>query len=336
MTSPSDASRLFYTPQELGAIYLEFADWVRSATGVTWNVPSLDEAMVPGKKGDVIGLIGRPGHGKTTEAAHLARTEAYRLILTKNTKQVVLYVGLEPKAEEMELMFQANADYSITDLVRGRVERGVLEKRAVEQPRVRLPIWFMGRSAMRPRQGQLRLTADNIFKGIQSMRSEYGVSPSLVLIDYIQILPIERNQERRVQVEEAINRVKEVIDAVGCCMVMCVQASRKGDSREEKMPTLGDCQHASALEQVSDKLWGSWRVYLTFGKSKKTISVEGQEYPITPHLLLMRQLKQRFASAGQWCVLNLSPAYVRLEDMEARAKAVPLMPEVVAAEEELL
>jgi hypothetical protein len=99
-------------------------------------------------------------------------------------------------------------------------------------------------------------------------------------------------------------------------VVLCVQAGRKVDEYEEKIPGASDCQWASDIEQTCDKLLGIWRPVLTEDPDQD-IKVNGQVYKPTQGLLIAKLLKQRMAPAGQKFVLNFAPEWVSLMDVES-------------------
>jgi replicative DNA helicase len=244
--------------------------------------------------------------------SHWAKVAARRLMHAKDEKRAVVYVALEPSAEEVEVLLQAG-EASVTDIVQGNVaDKDVMD---ASLARVKIPIWTVGRSVISPRHVP-RITAARLYDALERMHRDYGTRPYLILLDYIQIFPVERGEERQQQVTEAIIRFKELLQTLGCAGIAGVQASRAVTVREEQIPTDADCQWASALEQTFDKLIGFWRPYLTYRRNpdKPKIKVDGVEHEITQDLLLGRIQKQRFAPAGQTLVLRMEPQYVRIED----------------------
>src|SRR5207244_3467099 len=117
------------------------------------------------------------------------------------------------------------------------------------------------------------------------------------------------------QVGEAIAGSKELARDLGCPIVIDVQASRAVDKRQQKIPGASDCQWASAIEQVSDKLLGIWRPCLTEDEND-TIDVNGHDLVVNQRLFVAKLLKQRMAAAGQIFPLVFAPEFVRLSDIE--------------------
>jgi len=152
------------------------------------------------------------------------------------------------------------------------------------------------------------------------MEADYGVKPSLVLLDYVQIIPVQRASERVNQVSEAVIRAKELAQRIGVPIVAGVQARREVDSYKVPIPEKADAQWASSIEQTVDKLFGLWRPTLSPGFKDKTIDLEEMDGSllVSPELLILRMLKQRFED-GRWTwALHFAPQYLKLCEMELR------------------
>lgn len=333
-----DYSSIIYNPQTLSTLYTTFARKMMGGAGITWGIPSVDRLVIPMHPGDVVGILGRPGHGKSSVAAYLAKREGLRLAregLAQKFASVV--VGTEQSVEEMEAFYQSGTDFSVTDLAWGRVPEEKILARA--QERLNLPVWMIGESVTQPHSTPLRLTVPNIYGALMEMGEEYGISPSLIVIDYIQLVAVEGKEDRVSQVSEAIYKAKELARALRCPIVLCVQAGRSVDRYEsDHLPTIADAQWASAIEQVCDKIFAVWRPVLTnkeMTKPKnplelprlKPISINGTPYEITQRLFIMRLLKQRLAQAGFTFPLDFTPQYIQLADLELRAQEEVLQDE---------
>ena len=321
--------KLVFTPSEISDAYVQYAERIRqhAENGLTWGVPSMDKAIIPLRPGDVIGIIARPGHGKSSLAAYLAKRTA-RSIMQGNGrgKQCVIFCTFEQTVEECEAFFQSGQQYNVSDFAWGRVPMDLIIKQSIE--RINLPVWLMGRSLVRRREAP-RMTIENIYRAIDSLeKSEadggYGIKPALVIIDYIQIVPVENARERVQQVGEAILQSKELAANIGAPVVVCVQARREVDSYKVKIPTASDCQWASAIEQAADKLLGIWRPCLTHAKSiGDQVEVAGRKVTLTQNLFVAKLLKQRWYEAGQVFLLHFDPAAVKLADLELRYSDPP-------------
>jgi len=321
----TDHKALVFTPAEISTAYVEYAEKVKrhAEYGLTWGVPSMDKAIIPLRPGDVIGIIARPGHGKSTLAAYLAKRTAQRIMQENGSgERCVVFCTFEQTVEECEAFFQCGQQYNVSDFAWGRVPLDLIKRQAID--RIGLPVWLMGKSLMRRRRTP-RMTPDTIYRAIDSIEADYGVKPALVIIDYIQIVPIDGHARERIQqVSEAILRSKELAGDIGAPIAVCVQARRDVDSYKSKIPTIADCQHSSAIEQAADKLLGIWRPCLTEKESiGEAVKINGREVTLTQNLFVAKLLKQRWYEAGQVFLLHFDPAAVKLADLELRYSDPP-------------
>lgn len=312
------ARGLIWTPAQAANSAVKYYEFLQAHPGITWGIPQIDNNCLPQRPGDVIGLVGRPGGGKSTVMAYLAKHRAEELARAGlYDRECVAYISLEQSVEEMEALFQATEAHTVSHYMRGQLTLDEVRGHSLSRPG--LPVYTIGQSVME-RRDMPRLTFENIYLALMGLEAEFGIKPSLICLDYIQIVPIERAVERMTQVSEAITRSKELAKALACPVVMGVQASRATDEREDKMPTIADCQWASAMEQVADKLYSITRPYLNQNMRQKGFKFRGQLiYPedVTPEMLLMRKLKERFnPGAGDTYLLTMRPELVRLADRE--------------------
>ena len=315
-----DFGLLVNSPAELSANYAAWYKRILSEPGVPWGIPTIDEHVIPMRPGDLVGLVARPGHGKSTLLAYLARAEARRIIERgKNGEEVVVYVTWENSAEEIETFFLSDGEFSASDVAWGRVpyER-IAEKLA---KRAAFPVWTIGYSIARAGQPMPRMTLPAVLESIESMERDYGVKPVLLLFDYLQLIPVEHARNRVEQVLEAPPRIKELALRVGAPAVCGVQASRQVDDRAWKVPQPHDCQWGSSIEQAADKLFGLWRPIRTEELNAEPITIENSKdgttscVNITDTALIMQLLKQRGDSGRHTWALNFAPQYLTLERM---------------------
>jgi replicative DNA helicase len=314
MIKGGDFRTLIHTPQDCGLEFIEYHRDVMSLAGVTTGIGKVDDAMIPMKPGDVIGVIARPGHGKSTFMAYLTRKIARDLLEQGRENESAVYISYEQSIEEIEAYFQlpAGDEYNLTDISRGRIGIDTLIKNGAK--RAELPVWMLGNSITR-RKTTPRMTFDKVIESLEYMEREWKQKPAIICLDYVQIIPIEKSAERVQQVTEAIMQTKELAKRFGCPILVGVQARRDVDEKKNKLPGAGDCQWASAIEQVSDKLFSLWRPILTEEEGAVVGKLNGSNVLATPTLLVAKLLKQRFGPAGQVFNLYFAPEYLRLEEM---------------------
>ncbi len=306
---------LVHNPADLATETVQWAEHLLTTPGVPFGVPCVDAQMNPMHPGDLVVICGRPGAGKTSMLAAIARAEAKRIQARKAQDEVVLYVTWEQVTEEINLVLDVNSAYTATEVMRGEVDIETVRRQASK--RVELPIWIIGGSIARTNTKSLRMYPDVIFSAIEAAVEEKQIKPTLLLFDYIQIIPARNISEKVLQVSVSAELVKELAIRIGCPGVIGAQARRDVEDREFKIPTTRDAQWASAIEQVTDKFFGIWRPWLT-DKGKPPIDVGGERYPITENLLIMQMGKQRFGEAGMTWGMHFDPRYLYLCELELR------------------
>ena len=184
------------------------------------------------------------------------------------------------------------------------------------------PIMMLGFSTI-PRGPAPVMTLDALFKGIQSVRSDFGLKPTLVCLDYLQLIPsADWGSERRDEVAKAIVGAKMLGMQMDVPFVLGAQASRKVDSYGIKLPTMSDIMWSSQAEQHSDKLFGLWRPALTEelkpGEQPPLVEIDGSRYEANERLLVLRMLKQRGDSGRHTFALHMEPELLGLAELETR------------------
>ena len=167
-----------------------------------------------------------------------------------------------------------------------------------------LPVWVFGESKRHEGIKRPKMTIDYVYAAIESMQEDYGVRPTLLCLDYVQIMPTLPGQDKTAQVDEAIRQAKELAIRMGLPVIIGVQASRRVDGYNNQIPTMSDAQWSSSIEQVPDKQIAVWRPIKSHDVTDKaTINVAGVEYDNCEELFVVRLLKQRFAAGfGAWAI----------------------------------
>jgi len=315
--------QLVNTPADLAAGFVQWYDGVLNKSGITWGIPAIDAVITPMRPGDLVGLVARPGHGKSSLMAYLARTEARRIVARgTQDKEVVVYVTWENSAEEIETFFLSDGTFSSSDVAWGRVPRDEIVRKMAK--RAAFPLWIFGHSVARAGRPMPRMTLPAVLSAIETMEADYGKRPTLLLFDYIQLIPVTGMSGRAESVQEVPPLVKELAMRVGVPAVCGVQAARDVDDLRIKIPLPRHCQWASSIEQAADKLFGLWMPYKTEPTGAPPIEVApGKSAPITETLLIMKNTKQRFDRANHTFALNFAPQYLRLEQMSSVTYSPP-------------
>lgn len=309
--------QLVHTPAELAAYFVQDAQNILTNPGIPLGVPALDKYVIPLRPGDLVGVIARPGHGKSSLMAYLAMQEARRIQQRgKVGKEAVVYVTWESSAEELETFWMSQGQYSSTDIAWGRVPLETIRQNAIKRPQ--LPIWTIGHAIAKAGQPMPRMNLAAVLGAIESMEVDFGVKPTLLLFDYIQLIPVDGIQDRQRRVTEVPPMVKELALRVGAPAVCGVQASREVDDLKYKIPEMSHAQWASSIEQAADKLFSMWRPYRSEGPEGEPVRLTkaGRAYRITPELTIMRMLKQRKDDGRRTWIMYFATQYLKLAEME--------------------
>ena len=281
----------------------------------------LDRVLIPLHPGDLMAVVARPGHGKSSFMAYMARRVARQLQQANVADRCVVYVTWEQSIEEIEAFFQSGGSYTSTDMAWGRVPREVIIRNSFSRPA--LPVWLMGSSIMKADQAKPPMTVEMVYEALRGLRARFGLRPALVCLDYLQIIPVARASERTEQVANATIEAKALALDLGCPIIGGVQAARGVDRYENPIPTMGDAQHSSAIEQTADKQIALWRPIKNEeakGKSERrqSVVIGGVQYDITPELLVIRVLKQRFDVGHGTYAVRFVPQTLEMADYEVR------------------
>ena len=310
---------LLNTPAELARQYAQWYKHILENPGVLWGIPAVDKHVIPMRPGDLVGIVARPGHGKSSLMAYLARTEARGIMERRkenpDNNEIVVYVTWESSAEEIETFFMSDGEFSASDVAWGRVPYDVIMRKLTK--RAEFPLWTIGHSIQRAGQPMPRMTLNAVLNCIEYVGRDWKVKPTLLLFDYLQLIPIHGARNRVEQVLEAPPKIKELAQRVGAPAVCGVQAARAVDERKVKIPQPHDCQWGSSIEQGSDKLFGLWRPWKTEPPGQEPIEVApGQFAPITEDLLIMQMNKQRGDNGRFTWGLHFAPQYLKLTALE--------------------
>ena len=317
---PEAYRQLLHDPGAAGAARLAWARRMKDAPGVTFDLRDVDKRLIPFHPGDLGVFVGRPGHGKTSLMARLARTEANAIVKRGRTQsEAVVYVTWEQVIEEIDSLFYTDTEYSATDIVRGHVDLDKVELDALR--RVNVPVWLVGISSERhdPAGNLPRMTLDVIWKLCDSMEAEYGRKPTLICADYLQLIPVERARDIVSEVTFASGMLKELAMRCACPVLAGVQARQEVDDNKLPIPGTRDGQWASRTLQTCDKWFSIMRPWLYDQfRTKGLITIGGQTFDVAENLFLMVKFKERFNKARDLFPLFFDMEYLRLEELTAQ------------------
>lgn len=317
MTEKADFSQFVHTPaRAVTHAIREFERRQNSLYRLEWGIKNLDEYMIPMMEGDLVSLLGRPGHGKTSTMIYLARkaSEACHKLAELGTgyDRIAVYATWETTVEEFIGLMAAQASgQTLEDIARGRADLQKIKDVAVMNISNR--VYIIGKSLQKPSFEPITLrTVDYILRDLH----EEGKSPLLIELDYLQRIPaLERRTDKREAVEANVEMAKDLGLNHGCPVVMGVQAGRSVDDQKGvQMPTLTDAQWSSSIEQTTDKLIGFSRpaVYLELGSE---LEYRGAVIDVTDNLLCVKMIKQKWGKVGRSFMLHFCPETMTIGEM---------------------
>lgn len=312
------AARRFFlhSPADATQSYVHWAERLANEPGITYGCV-MDKFIIPLHPGDLMAVVARPGHGKSSWMAYMAKREAENIVKRgKQGEQAVVYISWEQPIEEIEAFFQSGDVYTSSDMAWGRVPLEKIKQRAIK--RVNLPVWTIGASLRHANIKKPIMTVDMVYQAIEAMYEEFKISPTLVLLDYLQIIPAGKG-ERRDQVTEATYNAKRLAMQIGAPIIAGVQAGRAVDAYSKPLPTMADAQWSSAIEQTADKQISIWRPSKTHSTEEhEFIDVGGTSYINNEDLFVIKLLKQRFERGyGIWAT-RFKPQTLELYDYDTR------------------
>lgn len=318
----TDSRNLVYTSAELADHHVKLAEKIQAEPGITWGIDLIDRRVIPMRGGDVTLICARPGMGKSTIMAYLAREEAKR-IRQRNTedRETVIYATWEGTVDAIyAAIIAGQGGYSSTDYYWGRVDIEDIKRNVVRHGA--MPIMMLGFSTLR-QQAAPRMTLTRLLEAVESIEEDFGLHPTLVCLDYLQLIPHDSATDRIDQVSEAIIGAKMLGMQIDVPFVLGAQASRRVDGYGIKLPTMSDVQWSSQAEQHADKLLGLWRPAQTetLGADGRPpmIEVDGRQYEANKRLLVLRMLKQRGDEGRHTWGLHLAPELLELAELETRS-----------------
>jgi len=318
-SQPFDFHHFLHKPDDQSSEFLRWAEGIKDSPGIPFGIGAVDERVLPLRKGTETILLGRPGMCKTSVLLSLAKKESERIVRDgKWDKQAVVYVSYEQTAEELSAILQS--DLSLESLVRGTAKPADIRRTA--WPMSRRGLWIVGHGLGRTNSKAPRLTPENVWRTIRVIQEEYGREITLLCFDYLQLVPVEHTRDRVQAVTEVPIRVKELAMSVGCPVILAAQASRAVDSYKWPIPTLGDCQWGSSIEQAADLVLALWRPWNTYGPTSELVPVGDSQFPVTDKLLVMRMLKQRFQSGFHTWALSFDPETLDMRHMAVQKEPI--------------
>lgn len=307
---PEEIQNSIYTAVESQALTLRTIHSRQSddRLGVPTFISSLDQYFRPMWAGNLISVIGRPSNFKSGLMQYIARHAAHRLREHEVDDKVVFYCTWEQSVEEfMMLELAAASSNNAESLAEGVVNDQDSLMKAATSLAVR-PLWVIGHSIER-RKRRPSLTMANITEAIRWVDAEWNIQPELIVLDYLQrITPEPGDRDARIQNSRNVDRAKDMALAMGCPVLLGVQAKRDVDDRRNKLPGMADGAETSNIEHSSDAILSVHMPKTSELPGTNLSGIYGVPLEVHNNLLLTQVVKRKFGKAGA-----LFPLYVRPE-----------------------
>jgi len=231
----------------------------------------------------------------------------------------IIYVSLEQYVEEIATMLASHVGVHLDDVYRQNTQEDKVLRTILYL--TRSPLWIIGYSIQEHGRAVLhspegsnfvlpRLTKDVILNCVLNMEKQYKIKPLVLLLDYLQMLPVEGPGRPFEKIQQIPPQLKQLSMRLKIPVIAAVQAGRDVDKRGHKLPQMHDAQWASTIEQASDVVLSLWRLSLT-EKIGDIVKLNGQEIAVTEDMLLLGLVKQRGGPApGKW-LLKFDPATLK-------------------------
>lgn len=226
------------------------------AAGILTGLAPLDDELGPWLPGDLVGLGGRPGMGKSALAAIIGRNvaaagggviEAHAEMSVQQVWRRRLTATAYEIAQDIAPAYSAIRKRTIEYAQRELLGRARESLRG-------MPLYAVKRTGMT--LGHLRALALRQ----KAAWERQGIPLALLTIDHAGLLKTEREHRSRVdQQTEISNGLKELADELGIPILVLLQLSREVEKRDDKRPVLSDFRDSGSWEQDLDIALGAFR-----------------------------------------------------------------------------
>lgn len=309
------------TPREVAISTLNLIQdrMLSGAAGLDTGIATLDNMLMPVMPGELVVVMARTGNFKTGFLRCWYGEVVRQLQPPRETgapAEVVAYVSWEMAQEEIGLYdLVGGTGIDAKQAWQGKCSDSELALLAEgANRRERMPVWLLGHSIASPNIGPT-MTMAAVRDGLKAMEERWNKHPAVIFLDHLQEVahePGEMGADYRMLVLKDVEGAKQLARDMNAPVILAVQAGRQCDTRDFKVPQIGDAQECSRIEQAADKVIALWM--------PKTTEPLGQPVPgiglaCTPNLLVVGIRKQRMGPAGGFVVLHIDFANNRILPM---------------------
>jgi replicative DNA helicase len=292
----------------------------QSLGGTPTHLADLDRVIGGFSRGDLIIIGGRPGMGKTTLAAAIARAVAVRPDGDTDYGLPVAYFSLEMPITQITPRIISDHAYGrfgeieFRDIINANAETSnatadIMVNAARDLERYPLIV-----------DDASRLTVGELASKVRSINAvvtkKWGKPLSLVVVDYMKMLQASSRYfgNRVYEVGEITAGLKGIAREQNCAVVLLAQLSRGVEQRDDKRPILSDLRESGDIEADADVVLFTYReaYYLANHPNIGTDQVLQSKFAEYQNLLEILVAKQRQGPVGvavTWC--NMAAGAIR-------------------------
>lgn len=270
-----------YAPNETSLLGIQQSEKAaeNAAIGIELDIkgtnPSFKNYFAPLLPWEICAIQAQTSNGKTMFSNFWVRQIAEQLRRQKRD-EVIVYVSLEESIEAMAFTeFGRILEVRPADIARGTYkdkQKLLMAKSEIDS----VPIWRIADSSKTPENAP-ELTLSNIYRAIQELVKGNVTGekwkPAVVVIDYLQVLPIDPeikkshfDEQRRLQVARDVDRLRNMTTHLECPIIVPLQAKQelKGNNPPYMIPGTYDGMETSNIATRFDRIISLWLPKTTY------------------------------------------------------------------------
>lgn len=213
-------------------------------TGVPTGYPDLDRMTAGLQPSDLIVIAGRPSMGKTAFGLGLCENALFSKAASASGP--VFVFSLEMPEDQLMLRWLASIGrISLQKLRTGDLEGEDWSKLAAATLRIKE---LEGRLFVDDAAG---ISASTLKARARRLARRHG-TPSLILVDYLQLLSEGNSENRNLEISAISRILKGIAKDLRCPVIALSQLNRGVETRPNKRPVMADLRDSGAIEQDAD------------------------------------------------------------------------------------
>tara|TARA_R110000824_G_scaffold104014_5_gene246903 strand:- start:1444 stop:2790 length:1347 start_codon:yes stop_codon:yes gene_type:complete len=221
--------------RDIESVVDEAADYVKTGNNIIpFGMLALDAPAGGMTRKEVSVLGGRPGHGKTTLIVNIVRC------LIEQDYKVMMFNREMTNVESMKKIVVMES----TGLSYGAVRKGKLIKEAEKE-------YEITSDKIKDKYKNL-IMYDDVRTLDEAMVEISRYKPDVIFDDYIQLITMKDNRDRRFQLEEIMQEYKWICKKENCSAMVVSQLNREIERRVDPKPRMSDYAESGVIEQTAE------------------------------------------------------------------------------------